>query len=126
MFNIVIFSVVSLMAILIVKKHNPEIAVIISAGAGAIALLFIFGWVKEPLSELIKRLEEYGANSALTEYLLKVFGICYVTKFASELCTDFGQTSLSGKIDLAGRCTVFLLSVPLFDKIFEIVAALIN
>jgi stage III sporulation protein AD len=125
MIGVTAFTIVALITIIFLKKQNPEYALLISAAAGAVLLVTVIGWVYSPLSNMFQKLADYGVKSYLVEYLLKVFAICYLTKFASELCNDFDQTSLSAKIELAGRGTVFILTLPLLDSVLEVASSLV-
>lgn len=125
MIGVTAFTVVALITIIFLKKQNPEYALLVSAAAGAVLLATVIGWVYSPLSNMFQKLVDYGVKSYLVEYLLKVFAICYLTKFASELCNDFDQTSLSAKIELAGRGTVFILTLPLLDSVLEVASSLV-
>ena len=125
MIGVTAFTVVALITIIFLKKQKPEYALLISAAAGAVLLVTVIGWVYSPLSNMFQKLADYGVKSYLVEYLLKVFAICYLTKFASELCNDFDQTSLSAKIELAGRGTVFILTLPLLDSVLEVASSLV-
>ncbi len=119
MVKIIIFAFISLVLILFLKSYRPEYAVLATAAAGTILLVFIISEVYSPLHTLFLMLEDYGINGKLTTYLLKAFAICYLTKFATDVCTDFGQTSLSSKVELAGRAAIFLLSLPLISGILQ-------
>ena len=119
MIKIIIFAFIGLALILFLKAYRPEYAMLATAAAGAILLVLIISEVYSPLSKLFLLLEDYGINGELTTYLLKAFAICYLTKFATDICTDFGQTSLSGKVELAGRAAIFILSLPIISGILH-------
>ena len=126
MLKTVAFVLVALVLVVFLKDSKPEYALFLSAIAGAMLLGNIFMNVITPLKSLFGRLEEYGVASNLIIYVLKAFGICYITKFASELCTDFGQTSLAGRVELSGRATVFVLTLPIINKVLELAAGLMR
>lgn len=119
MIKIIIFALVSLALILFLKAYRPEYAMLATAATGGILLIFIITSVYSPITELFKVLEDYGIKNELIAYILKAFAICYLTKFATDICTDFGQTSLSGKVELAGRAAIFVLSIPLIKSILQ-------
>ena len=50
---------------------------------------------------------------------LKAIGIGYITGFIADACRDGGQASLAGKAELAGKCAVFILVLPLIASILE-------
>ena len=125
MLQTVIFSLIALIVVLFLKKYHPEYSMLVSAAAGAIILVTVILQIFSPIKTLFEKIEQYGVDSSLVSYLLKVFGICYITKFASELCSDFGQTSLAGKVELAGRAAVFVLTIPLLNRVLELAVSFI-
>lgn len=126
MLKTVAFVLVALVLIVFLRESKPEYALFLSAVVGAMLLGHIFLNVISPLKSLFEKFEEYGVESNLIFYVLKVFGICYITKFASELCADFGQTSLAGRVELGGRAAVFVLTLPIINKVLELASALMR
>ena len=45
---------------------------------------------------------------------------------ASDACRDAGEAALASKADLAGKVTLLVLALPLFQKIGELAVSLIN
>lgn len=125
MLQTVVFSIIALIVVLFLKSHHPEYAVLVSSAAGAIILATVILQVYGPIKDLFEKIEEFGVESSLVTYLLKVFGVGYITKFAGELCNDFGQTSLSDTVELAGRGVVFILTIPLLQSILELAVSFI-
>lgn len=113
------FALVSLLICLVLRQSHPAYALLVVAVAGIILLVRVLTVLYSPLQELLGFLQEYGLKSEMISYLLKSLGICYLTKFAGDLCADFGQTSLAGKVELTGRVMLFALSVPMIRQILE-------
>lgn len=127
--NIVsIFGVAVVSAILCVmlKKHNPEYSIVISIAAGVL----IFGIVITQIYPAASKIKSIiAATNMSSEYgliLLKCLGICFITQFASDTCKDAGEGALSSKVELAGKITILLSSIPLFEKIMQTVLTLIK
>lgn len=116
---VVLFALISLALCLLLRQSHPVYAMMVATVGGVILLLRVIALLSEPLQALLELLSEYGVQQELITYLLKAFGICYLTKFATELCADFGQTSLSGKVELTGRVMLFVLSFPLMRQMLE-------
>lgn len=116
---------VSAVVVLFIKDYRPEYAIIISAASGALVLLTLLDSLLPMINSLFQRLNAAGLASGFT-VLFKVIGITYLTDFAGDLCRDFGQTSLAGKVELAGRISIVALSLPLVDTILEITEKLIG
>ncbi len=126
MIKIIAFALISLFLIVFLKNIKPEYGVIATAAAGGILLLWGVGEVAVPLEDFLKELENYGVESGLITYLLKTLGICYITRFAAELCADFGLNSLSAKVDFVGRGAIFLLSIPIIRSILNVGLSIIE
>ena len=46
--------------------------------------------------------------------------------FISDACRDAGQQALASRAELAGRCAVFIVSLPLLEQILGTAAELIK
>ena len=110
----------------ILRQQRPEqaMAVALIAGIGILALVLM------RITPVISTLQELlGAADMPGEYgliLIKALGICLITQLASDACRDAGEAALASKADLAGKVTLLVLALPLFQKIGELAVSLIN
>ena len=125
-FTIAGIGIVSASFVLILKQYRPEFAFAAALAAG----IFIFGYTVVTSSEIfehVKKLVDYSAiDFEKYKILFRCFGICVVTKIASETCSDCGQGSISSKIDFAGKIAILLTAIPLYSEIIEIIRNLID
>ena len=95
---------------------------------GAGILIFFYAFAKlEQLVESIGTLGEYV--SVETEYLkllLKMLGISYVSEFAASLCRDSGCGSVAGQIELFGKLSILLLSMPVVLSLLNTLGQLLT
>lgn len=119
MIKITVFCLTALIIVVFLRQIKPEYSLIATVTAGATVLIYLAVELYSPLTEILNKLNSYGISNNLTSYILKALGICLITKFGAELCTDFGQSSLAGKVELAGKTAVFILSVPLIEEILN-------
>ena len=122
---IIAACIVSAVAVLFLKQHRPELAMLLSAAAGALVLVALVSPTLQIAVSLGERLNGAGL-SEIFKVLLKVMGICYLTDFAADLCRDFGQSSLASKVELAGKISVIGLCLPLVDTLLSITDKLIG
>lgn len=123
-----IAAVVVLAAFLavILRQQRPEqaMAVALVAGIGVLALVLV------QVTPVIHTLRDLlGAADMPSEYgliLLKALGICLITQLASDACRDAGESALASKAELAGKATLLVLALPLFQKIGELAVSLID
>ncbi len=67
-------------------------------------------------------------DSAVTEYfkvLIKVLGITVICSITSDLAAELGVSTLSGKVEFAGKVAVILSAMPIFDSLFSEIGRLI-
>jgi stage III sporulation protein AD len=57
--------------------------------------------------------------------VLKVIGIGYVTEYSAGLCGDAGCSGIGSKILLGGKIAIFMVSLPVLEKLVDLVIKLI-
>ena len=60
------------------------------------------------------------------QILFKALGICLITQIACDACRDLGETAVASKVEAAGKISVLLISLPLFEQILAVVGSLIG
>lgn len=125
--NIIAFigaGVIGAVLSVVLKQYRPEFSVYISLATGMIMLGALVVLIS-PVIESALQLSEFSENGfKYSELLLKCLAICYITQLASESCRDAGEGSIAAKIDLAGKCAILLLSIPLFNELVDIIKGL--
>ncbi len=110
----------------LLSGYKPEYSLAIAVLIG----VFIFGEIIKNIAPAFEKIEELLAatnlNSGYFKIALKSLGVCYISSFAADICRDFGQTSLAGKALLVGKCTVFLLCLPLLTAVTEVALSFIG
>lgn len=104
------------------KEYSLFIAIAAAVGVLAAALMML-----SPIMSAIERLFiRTGMNEGYLSLLFKALGIGYITSFACDICRDSGENSLSSMIELVGKLSLVILSLPLFTEIADIVTVLVN
>ncbi|MDR2520286.1 MAG: stage III sporulation protein AD [Eubacteriaceae bacterium] len=107
------------------RKANEDYAVYISIAAGIIILASSLSY----LMPVISVIREYSAKSEITSMqltsVLKIIATAYLAQFASDICKDANNASLSSKIEIAGRFMIAYFSLPIVLTLFEYIATLI-
>lgn len=110
--------VVSAAVAVLLKGYNSEYSLLISLISGTAILLMLISGVTEKLYEVRNAVSAFTASS-LFIVALKSLGICVITGFIADSCRQAGQISLASKAELAGRCAIFVLSVPMLLSLLE-------
>ncbi len=119
LFKILAICLITAILALVLKEQKGEYALALALGGGATVTLMILQGIVQPLETLRTTMEESGIKSEYFVVAVKALGIGYITAFIADACRDGGQTSLALKAELAGKCAVFILSIPLVIAILK-------
>lgn len=125
-FTIAGIAIVASAAAVFLKQYKPEYAFGITLGAGIILLIFSlteFSSFSDKLNDFISMAKIDDENY---KTILKCFGICILTKITSETCKDFGQESISSKVDLFGKISILIIASPIFYEILSIIYSIME
>ena len=125
MLGVAVFANVAAILALTLKQYSPQIAVVVSVGAGVL----LFGYIA---ASLLPVLQEVLSISLLSEgvaenigTLFKCLGVCYVVQLAADSCRDAGQQAIASKVELAGKVTVLALALPMLKTVVSFLDDLI-
>ncbi len=119
-------ALVSAVIAVMLRRYNQEYAVVVSITAGVIILVQILANIVPAIRQINSLLT---AAQMPTEYgiiLFKTLGICFLAQFAADSCRDAGEGALASKVELAGKISIVILALPLFEKIASTALALIG
>ena len=98
----------------------------VSIVAGAIILLQIFLNINPAIQQINGLLSASGLSAEYAAILFKSLGICFLAQFAADSCRDAGESALAAKVELAGKITIVVLALPLFEQIASTAVSLIG
>lgn len=123
--RIIGIAIITCVATILLKQIKPEISIFVSLCGGIVILFMCVDYLTDVLGLFNLIVEKTGLNTTLFSLILKIIGIGYITEFASNICNDSGQSSLSDKILLAGKIIIFTMSIPIIKTIIEIIAEIL-
>ena len=118
-FKILAICLISAVLAIVLKQQKGEYALMVALAGGAVVTLYVLKGVWTPIEYIKSRLLSCGVKTEYFAVALKALGIGYVTGFIADACRDSGQASLAAKAELAGKCAIFILSVPLISAVLE-------
>lgn len=110
----------------ILKQRNSEYVLFITLAAGVAVFAVLFKNIAGSIASVEQMLSTYGVETEYFKVALKALGIGYITSFAADACRDAGQGALAAKAELAGKCAVWLLSLPLVVSVLEMAVGFIK
>lgn len=108
------------------RRYHQEYAILLSIAAGIVILLDIFSHVAPAMEQIHTLLSASGVSSDYALILIKTLGVSFLAQFAADSCRDAGENALAAKMELAGKISIVVLSLPLFEKIAETAVNLIG
>ena len=109
----------------LLKKHTPELALLLAvAVCGAAALAAVRG-VREVWAFLEDLLAAVEISSTLFLPLLKTAGIAVVTRIGADLCRDAGESAVASAVEMAGAMGALLAVLPLMQAAWEVLRSLL-
>ena len=119
---IIIIAIISV----VLKKYVPEYSMMINIAGSIIVLSMIFYEFLPAVNQINNLLYNTKISHDYIIILFKSLGICFITQFASDSCSDAGEESLSSKVELAGKVAIIITALPLFEKVTNIALNLIG
>lgn len=118
-FKILAICIITAVLAVVLKQQKAEYALTVALAGGTIITLCILKGIIAPIEYINAKLLNTGINTEYFAVALKALGIGYVTGFIADICRDSGQASLAAKAELAGKCAIFIISVPLIAAVLD-------
>lgn len=106
------FGVVAALLASFIRKERGETALMIGIVAGAIIFFYVISQIGVVIGYISGLLDMVKMEETYYWQLIKMLGVAYVAEFASSICKDAGNQSISGMIELFAKITIVVLSIP--------------
>lgn len=112
MLKVGILGVAGVLLAIQFKSGKAEYGIYISIALSLAIFYGVFGQLRY-LTELIRDIENYiEIDHSYITTLLKMLGITYIADFSSAICKDAGYQAIAAQIEIFGKLTVMVLSMP--------------
>lgn len=110
---------------LVVKKSNPEMAVLLIIAAGIGILIFAFEMVSGILEVIDLAASVSELSPAVLSPVLKCVGIGIVTRLAADVCSDAGASAIASAVELAGAASALFAALPLLKTLIVMITQIV-
>lgn len=117
LFSVIGIALLTVILTLLLNRYHKEYGILAAICGGSVLLLLIIGMLSPVADQLRSWFDSVGVLSENLSVLLKSMGLCFLTQFASDTCKDAGESALASKVELAGKVSVVVLALPLFQSI---------
>lgn len=123
--KVAIIGIVGALIALLLKKSNPEMALLLALSIGMIVVSMMAGLISG-IMRIVDMIEsQAGLSHAAVLPVIKCVGIGIVTKFASQLCKDAGEGSVASAVEMAGAASALYIALPLIETLLEMIGGLL-
>lgn len=113
MIQIAILGVAGTLLAVQMKQEKAEVGIFLCIAIS----LFIFWSLADHLKLLVNTIQEIGnfikIDSSYITTLIKMLGITYLAEFSSGICKDAGYQTIAVQIEMFGKITILVLSLPI-------------
>lgn len=119
--KVALVGVISVILAIKLKGYNSEFSVYLSLMACIFILFYAFDKLSS-IIDFIKQLQSsLNIDTSYIKILLKLIGISYVCEFSSSLCRDAGYNAIAGQIDMVGKLSILVVSMPIIVSLLNII-----
>ena len=119
--NIVLLGIGAVVLSTVLKRDNPQFALMVSIAAGAVILIKIMGYFFSVISQVYDIAYAGGIDEGYISIILKITGIAYLAQIGADICKDAGESAVGTKIEIAGKIFIAALSMPFVTALLKTV-----
>lgn len=124
-FQIILIGILGTVLAILIKKHNPTMAVVISLATGVLIFLTVLPLMAEAVGFIRHLGNLAGGLGAYVTLALRVIGVAYIAELGASVCNDANETAIAAKIDLGARVIILVMAMPVVVDIVRIVTGLL-
>lgn len=125
LFRVAVFCLIATFLAIVLRQYRPEYAVFVSLACSVLAVVYLLQGIVQVMEELNGLLENAMLPADLIQVVVKCLGVCILTELASSTCRDAGEQAIGAKVELAGKVTLVLVSLPLFERLLQLAERLL-
>ena len=114
--NIVQVGLIGVAGVLLalqIKKEKAEIGIYLCIATSLLIFFAMFQHI-ETLIKMVREVEGMlNMDVAYIGTLMKMIGITYLADFSAGICKDAGYQTIAAQVEMFGKLTILVLSLPI-------------
>ena len=110
---------------LVLKKQNPELSLVLTLAACAVAAGLLIRCLEPVLSLAASLAARAELEDKLIAPLWKCLGLGLWTELTSAVCADAGQSAMAKLAELGGSLLCLVISLPLLQAVLALIEELL-
>ena len=124
--SVVFAAVIVVLIALKLREMGSGYGILMSIGACVMVMYFVIGRFRQ-IAGYIDRLVSYvSVDITYIDIILKMIGIAYICQFATDICKDAGYQAIASQVEMAGKISLILLSMPVLMSVIDLVVAIVE
>ena len=125
MFTVGVLGIIIVILALQLKNIKSEYSVVIMIVGCVIIFFYSISGIIKVVEILKKIINDTGIYDEQIIILLKIMGISYIAEFVSDIAKDSGYSALSNQIQIYGKITILVVSVPILESLINCINGLL-
>ncbi len=118
-FAVCAFALIAVAMISVLRRIESSVSAVASAVAGIVIFVFIINNLL-PFIEFINKTAKASGAEGYFLVMMKALAVSLCCRMSAEICRDCGESALASRVELAGKVSIVLLSLPLVQNLFDI------
>ena len=111
---------------ILLKGQKKEYELFVTWGVSLCIFYFIMSKLELVLS-VVNQMQEYvSLDTSYIAILVKMIGITYVSEFSANLCKDAGYQAVAGQIEMFGKLSILVISMPVLLVLLETIGEFLS
>ena len=124
--KIAVLGIVGTLLGIMLKEQKKEYELFATLGVSLCIFYFIMSKLELVLA-VINRMQDYvKLDTGYLAILIKMIGIAYVAEFSSSLCKDAGYQTVAGQIEMFGKLSILVISMPVLLVLLETIGEFLS
>lgn len=126
LFKLCAVAFITAISAFILKSQKSDLAPLCITVGGIILALCAFDYLAEGLEFIQQFSEQTNIDKSVIRIILKTIGIGYAVELTASSVKELGFESIADKLLLCGKLIIFVMSIPIFRSLFNVIIKLIG
>ena len=99
------------------KNVKPEYGILLSITGCLIIFIMMLTKLTYIINIFNQISELTNVSKEYIKILLKITGITFICEIASEICKDCGNVAISNQVQIFGKISILVISLPIFSEL---------
>ena len=116
--------IVAVILAISIKSRSPEFSSLISVALGLVVIGYCISRLKVIVSSIREITASIDLDKTYIAVLIKLIGIAYICEFAAGISKDAGYGAVASQIELIGKLTMLMVSLPILMQLVDTITSL--